>query len=134
MRQRGSTARGPSQRQLRVGEELRHILSSIIMRNDWPAGDIPQPVTISQVDISPDLQNALIFVMPLGGEKREESLNFLIDMIPYLRKQLASSIVLRRVPYLKFVLDDTFDHADHMNRVFASLIPAKNSDTSDAAS
>lgn len=124
-----SSPKGPSQRQLRVGEEVRHVLSSIILRNDWPVGELAQPITVSRVDISPDLQNALVFVMPLGGKAREDTLAFLKDMIPFLRKQLAKQVVLRRVPQLKFVLDDTFDKAERMQHVFASLKPSPIDDT-----
>lgn len=121
MIQRKSSIKGPSQRQLRVGEEIRHILASVIMRNDWPMGELQHPVTVSRVDISPDLQNALAFIMPLGGDAREETLSFLKEMIPFLRKQLAKNIALRRVPQLKFVIDDSFDKAERMQHVFSSI-------------
>lgn len=117
---------GPSQRQLRVGEEVRHVLSSIIMRNDWPVGELVTPVTVSRVDVSPDLQNALVYVMPLGGQDQDQTLVFLKDMAPYMRKMLASSITLRRVPNLKFVLDDTFEKAERMERLFLSLPEASD--------
>ena len=58
-----------SQRQLRVGEEIRHALAGILMRGDvpWPQGFSPPTVTVTEVKISPDLKNATAYVMPLGG-------------------------------------------------------------------
>ena len=113
----------PSQRQLRVGEELRHILASIILRNDWPSGETLSPLTVTRVDMSPDLQNALVFFMPLGGEKQEETLLFLKENVGYLRKMMGKNITLRRVPMLRFVLDDTFEKAERMERLFKSVQP-----------
>lgn len=110
-----------SQRQLRVAEELRHVLSGLIQRGDFPEGDLHVPVTISRVDISPDLQNALVFFMPLGGLHTEETLEFLRKNSWFLRKGIGGKMQLRRVPYLQFIVDDTFDAADRMNKLFQSL-------------
>lgn len=110
-----------SQRQLKVGEEVRHILSHLIQRGDFPEGDLPVPVTLSRVDISPDLQNAVILFMPLGGLYKEEIKDFLRINAWYLRKNLGERLSLRRVPRLTFLVDDTFDKADKMNKLFASL-------------
>lgn len=110
-----------SQRQLRVAEELRHVLSSVIQRGDFPEGDLKSPVTISRVDISPDLQSALVFIMPLGGLNQEDSLEFLKKNAWYFRKNIGGRMHLRRVPNLHFVLDETFDAADKMNRLLLSL-------------
>ncbi|MBX9976966.1 MAG: 30S ribosome-binding factor RbfA [Alphaproteobacteria bacterium] len=113
-----------SQRQLRVGEEVRHVLSQTISMNDWPVGELSVPVTVTQVSMSPDLQKALVFVMPLGGVEREETLEFLSEMIPYMRKRLASSMSLRRVPMLRFVIDETFDKAEKMDNLFKAIKPS----------
>ena len=110
-----------SQRQLKVGEEVRHILASLIQRGDFPEGSLPVPVTLSRVDVSPDLQNAVVLFMPLGGLHKEEIMEFLRLNAWYLRKNLGERLSLRRVPRLTFVLDETFDKADKMNKLFASL-------------
>lgn len=104
-----------SQRQLRVGEEIRHILSEIIQRGDLPDGDLLSPVTISRVDISPDLQNALVFFMPLAGMNKEENKEVLKRNNWFLRRSLGQKITLRRVPYLHFILDESFDAAEKMD-------------------
>lgn len=113
----------PSQRQLRVGEEIRHILSSIVLRNDWPSGDLSTPITITRVDISPDLQNAVVFVMPLGGTHQDETIAFLKENVGYLRKMVGKNMTLRRVPMLRFILDDTFEKADRMEKLLKSVQP-----------
>ena len=106
-----------SQRQLRVAEEVRHILSEIIQRGDLPEGSLSTPVTVSRVDISPDLQNALVFVMPLGGLHKEETLDVLKTNKWYLRKNLGQKVTLRRVPQLHFILDETFDAAEKIDQL-----------------
>lgn len=118
-----SSFKQPSQRQLRVGEEMRHILSTIVLRNDWPSGDLSTPITITRVDISPDLQNAVVFVMPLGGLQKDETLSFLKENTGYLRKMVGKNITLRRVPMLHFIIDDTFEKADRMEKLLKSVQP-----------
>jgi ribosome-binding factor A len=112
---------GPSQRQLRVGEEIRHILARLLMR-----GDLHDPalsgvsVTVSEVRISPDLKNATIFAMPLSGKGVEEVLKGLNRSAPYLRSQVAQEIQLRYAPTLKFVADKSFDAAHHIEELLRS--------------
>ncbi len=109
-----------SQRQLRVGEEMRHVLSDIIIRNDWPVGSLKTPVTVTQVDISPDLQAAIVYVMPLGGGEKENTIDFLKEMGFYIRKILGKKLALRRVPTLKFKIDETFEEAEKIDRLLRS--------------
>ena len=112
---------GPSQRQLRVAEEIRHILARLLMR-----GDLRDPalsgvsVTVSEVRISPDLKNATAFAMPLSGKGVEEVLKGLNRSAPYLRSQVAQEIQLRYAPTLKFVEDKSFDEAHHIEELLRS--------------
>jgi ribosome-binding factor A len=112
---------GPSQRQLRVAEEIRHILARLLMR-----GDLHEPtlagvsVTVSEVRISPDLKNATVFAMPLSGKGVEEVLKGLNRSAPYLRSQVAQEIQLRYAPALKFVPDKSFDEAHHIEEILRS--------------
>ena len=63
------SGRAPSQRQLRVGEELRHALAQMIARTEFRDADLAgQPVTVTEVRVSPDLRNATVYVTPLVGE------------------------------------------------------------------
>ena len=101
-----------SQRQLRVGEELRHALALILGR-----GELRDPalqdvaVTVSEVRISPDLKNATAYVMPLGGAHAEDVLAGLKRSAAFLRGALAREVSLRHMPSLTFALDTSFDHA-----------------------
>lgn len=102
--------KAPSQRQLRVGEELRHIIANIIER-----GDIRDPglqgrtITVTEVRVSPDLKNATVFVVPLGGGDPTEILQGLKRARPFLRHEIARQIDLRVVPDLFFEPDTSFD-------------------------
>ncbi len=106
-----------SQRQLRVGEELRHILARILERgelNDPAVRDTT--ITITEVGISADLKNATAYVIPLGGDKSmmRQVLIGLNRATPYLRRAIAEKIHLHYIPRLSFLADTTFDDAGHI--------------------
>ena len=111
--------RAPSQRQLRVGEEIRHALSEILRRADFRDPDLKDlNVTVSEVRISPDLKNATAFIMPLGGGSHSEAIiGGLNRASAFLRSQLAKSVRLQHVPRLGFISDTSFDYADHIGRL-----------------
>jgi ribosome-binding factor A len=106
---------GPGQRQLRVGEELRHALARILGR-----GELRDPllrdatVTVTEVRISPDLKNATAFVMPLGGTQAPEILAALRRSAPYLRGVIGREVPLRYSPSIGFELDTSFEHASRI--------------------
>jgi ribosome-binding factor A len=110
--------REPSQRQLRVGEELRHALSRILQR-----GELHDPVlqdvavTVTEVRVSPDLKNATAYVMPLGGRRTAEVIAGLTRSAGFLRGQLAREVPLRFSPGLVFALDTSFDHASRISEL-----------------
>jgi len=105
----------PSQRQLRVGEELRHALARLLR-----PGELRDPalfdanVTVTEVQLSPDLRNATAFIMPLAGAHAADIVAGLCRSAPYLKGQIARLVQLRRVPNLSFALDDAFDNADRI--------------------
>ena len=115
-RAQSSGQRAPSQRQLRVGEELRHALSRILAR-----GELHDPVlsdlslTVTEVRISPDLKNATAFVVPLGGGDSTEALDALNRASAFLRSQLGREVHLRHMPRLSFQADGSFDEAQKIN-------------------
>lgn len=106
----------PSQRQLRVGEELRHALAAILGR-----GELRDPalqdvtVTVSEVRVSPDLKSATAFVMPLAGRHAGEVIAGLRRSAGFLRAQLGREVPLRYTPSLSFELDTSFDHASRID-------------------
>lgn len=106
----------PSQRQLRVGEEVRHALALAFER-----GEIRDPalvgrsMTVTEVRISPDLKNATAFVMPLGGGDAEEAVAALNRAASYLRGWVGKQVRLRYVPKINFRFDDSFDEAGRLD-------------------
>jgi ribosome-binding factor A len=115
-----SGPREASQRQLRIGEELRHILAQLLR-----PGELRDPaladasITVTEVRLSPDLKNATAFVMPLGGGKADDILAGLKRSAPYLKSRVAREVALRYVPSLSFALDRAFDSAAHMTELLA---------------
>ncbi len=134
MTRRRSGGSPPTQRQLRVGEELRHVLAGVLAR-----GELRDPalqdlsITVTQVRISPDLRNATAYVMPLGGDRAADSLAALRRAAPFLRGQVARSVDLRLVPQLDFAIDTSFDHAQRIDGLLrrpevARDLPADDTD------
>lgn len=116
-----NAGRPPSQRQLRVGEEIRHTLAEILRRGDFHDPELAElNVTVTEVRISPDLRNATVFVTPLGGSGMEEALAALKRGAPYLRGQIARSLTLRYAPMLSFEGDTSFDYAHHIDNILHS--------------
>lgn len=114
--------KAPSHRQKRVSEEIRQVLAGIIARGDFFAPELrDRSITITNVTISPDLRNALIFVMPLGGENQEEILTYLKKYRNELRYLMAKELQLRYVPNVKFTLDDSFEQAAKIAELFAKI-------------
>lgn len=110
-------SRAPSYRQLRMGEEVRHILSTLFLRSEFPEPGLPTSVTITQVKMSPDLQNATVYIMPLGGLYREETLAYLKEIASYIRHQLGKELQSKFTPALRFHIDESFDQAERIEKL-----------------
>lgn len=111
----------PTQRQLRVGEEIRHILSRTLSHAE--SGDAlldRSSITITEVRVSPDLQNAVVYVMPLGGKQVPEILSSLKDRAWYFRKEVARQLTTRVVPRLVFHADPSFDEMMRIDSLLKS--------------
>lgn len=107
--------RAPGQRQLRVGEELRHLLAQLLERGNMRDPDLRDAsITVTSVDVSPDLRNATAFVVPLGGKDEERFLAALRRAAPWFRARVSESAGLRSAPDIRFELDRTFDEADRI--------------------
>jgi len=122
-----------SQRQLRVGEEIRHGLADVLMRRELRDPDLPDPPpTITEVRISPDLKNATVFFAPLGGAAddaaRKTVAAALARATPFLRRHLAAVTRLRQVPSLSFRYDDAFDTAGRISALIHRSRPAAMED------
>ncbi len=113
---------GPSQRCLRVSETIRSALANIFLQEGF-YGSVLQgmSITVSEVRISPDLKNALVFVLPLGGKIPEGFLAAMEAMTPHFRHMLAGKIDLRVVPRLQFKIDESFEYANKINTLLSNI-------------
>ena len=109
-------SKAPSQRQLRVGETLRHALAEIIERETFQDPALAGvTLTVTQVEASPDLKHATVFVTPLGGGDMRDILAGLERVKSFLRRETSKRVQLRYLPDLRFAADVTFDQADHID-------------------
>jgi ribosome-binding factor A len=111
-------AGGGSQRQLRVGELIRHELAEMLSR-----GDIHDPVieahmiTVPEVRVSPDLRLATVYVMPLGGRDIEAVIEALDRNKRYVRGEISRRVNLKFAPEIRFRADERFDEAERIEKL-----------------
>ncbi len=112
MKQAPATPEARSVRLLKVGEQVRHVLSELLMR-DAVHDDVlrTHAVSITQVRMSPDLRHATVFVKPLLGQDEEVVVKALRTNTAYLQKEVAGRLKLKYAAKLKFLADDSFDEA-----------------------
>ena len=111
-----------SQRQLRVGEELRHLISNALLRESFYDQIIENnTITVTEVNVSPDLKNAKVFIMPLGGENKLEVLDSLNKSNGRIKKLISSNINLRQIPKLQFKIDETFEYAKNIENILQKI-------------
>jgi ribosome-binding factor A len=113
---------GPSQRQLRVGENIRRSLSEVLMRGDVHDPDLNRiSVTVCEVRTSPDLKVATVYVSPLGGgaELEAQLIELLAKNAGELRRAVGRALALKYAPQLRFRIDETFDKMDATTALFA---------------
>jgi len=104
------TPEGRSVRLLRVGEQVRHILSDILSRGDVHDDTLQSHlVSVTEVRMSPDLRHALVFVKPLLGQDEEVVLKALRTHTAFLQREVASRVQLKYAAKLKFRADESFD-------------------------
>jgi ribosome-binding factor A len=112
---------GPSQRQLRVGETLRHALAEILVRGDIRDPDLMGvSVTITQVIPSGDMRHATAYCEPLGGKNADKIVAALNRHKAYLRGQMGHLIALKFTPELRFVEDTSFAEAERIENILKS--------------
>lgn len=113
------SAGGQTQRQLRVGEELRHIVAGIFQADRLHDPDLAgRSITVTQVRVSPDLRNATVFVLPLAPDDGSDEATILAALkraSPHLTSLAAKELRTRRAPRLAFARDDSYDRADEIN-------------------
>jgi ribosome-binding factor A len=112
---------GPSQRQLRVGEMLRHAISEIFYRNEIRDPDLDGvSVTVTQVKPSGDMRHATVFVEPLGGQNADKIVAALNRHARYIRGEMGHRITLKFTPDLRFVEDHSFAEAQKIEDILRS--------------
>jgi ribosome-binding factor A len=116
------TSKEPSQRQRRVAEEIRHILAETLARSQCGDPFLDNtPITVTEVQISPDFQHANVYVMPLGGQYVSEILSALKEKAWYFRKEVAHALKIRVTPKLVFHVDTSFDEAERIESLLQSI-------------
>jgi ribosome-binding factor A len=115
---RKSSAAGGSQRQLRVGETVRHAVADILVDGSVHDSDLESHIiTVPEVRMSPDLKLATIYVMPLGGRDTEIVIAALERNKKFLRGEVARRVNLKFAPDLRFRVDDRFDEAERIEKL-----------------
>ena len=116
----GTGHRVPSQRQRRVGEEVRHVLARVLREGESREPELANAsITVTEVRMSPDLRNATAFVMPLGGAKAGEILAALKHRAGFLKGLVGRELGLRYTPNIAFALDASFDQAERIHRLLS---------------
>ena len=115
------TQEGRSVRLLRVGEQVRHVLSEILQRGDVHDDVLAShPVSVTEVRMSPDLRHATVFVKPLLGQDEEAVLKALRTNTAYLQREVAGRVRMKYAARLKFLADESFDEGTHIDRLLRS--------------
>ena len=111
---------GPSQRQLRVAELIRRRLSDVLSQGDIHDPDLNRlSITVGEVTCSPDLKVATAYVLPLGGDHRDEALDALKRNRSEIRRVVGKGLALKFSPEIRFRIDETFDRLDTTRAMFA---------------
>lgn len=120
MAKRFNDGPGPSQRQLRVAELIRRRLSDVLHHGDIHDPDLNRlSITVGEVTCSPDLKVATAYVLPLGGDHREEAIEALKRNRHEIRRVVGKGLALKFSPDFRFRIDETFDRLDTSRAMFA---------------
>ena len=116
--QRNETPEGRSVRLLRVGEQVRHVLSEILQRGDVHDDTLQSHlVSVTEVRMSPDLRHATVFVKPLLGQDEDVVLKALRTNTAYLQREVATRVRMKYAAKLKFIADESFDEGSHIDKL-----------------
>lgn len=120
---------GRSVRTLRVGEQVRHVLSEILQRGDVHDDVLARHViSITEVRMSPDLRHATVFVKPLLGRDEEAVLKALRTNTAFLQREVATRVKMKYAARLKFLADESFDEGSHIDALLRSPDVARDLD------
>ena len=117
-------------RLLRVGEQMRHVISDILARGDVHDETLAKhPVTITEVRMSPDLRHATVFMKPLLGRDEEAVLKALRTNTAYLQREVAARVHMKYAAKLKFLADESFDEGSHIDTLLRAPHVAQDLDS-----
>jgi ribosome-binding factor A len=129
MKNRKERDSGPSQRQLRVGELIRHAIAEVLARGDVPDPVLSShPITVPEVRMSPDLRLATAYVMPLGGRGQKAVMEALERNQKLLRTEVVRKVNLKFAPEVRFLIDERFDEAERIEKLLRSPEVARDLD------
>tara|TARA_Y100000590_G_scaffold399440_1_gene482686 strand:- start:483 stop:848 length:366 start_codon:yes stop_codon:yes gene_type:complete len=107
-----------TQRQLRVGEMIKQALGMIFIKGEAKLPNVEtKEITVTEVRMSPDLKTARIYVLPLGGKKADETVEKLKEFSFVIRKVLSKKVVMKFLPKIFFVKDESFDYAEKIENL-----------------
>ncbi len=107
-----------TQRQLRVGEMIKQTLSMVFIKQEAKLPNIEtKEITVTEVRMSPDLKTARVYVMPLGGKNADETVKKLKEFSFVIRKVLSKKVVMKFLPKIFFVKDESFDYAEKIENL-----------------
>ncbi|MGH1455295.1 MAG: 30S ribosome-binding factor RbfA [Alphaproteobacteria bacterium] len=121
---KGKSQNGPSQRQLRVGEQLRHIISETLQRghfNDELLLNKSNTIIVSEVRPSPDMKHARAYVMSINGDNMDELIEALNENAKTFQKEIGRNMNMKFTPRVKFVTDTSFDEAQHITNILRGV-------------
>ena len=118
----GKLGKPVTQRQLRVGEMIKQALSMIFLKDEAKLPNVQtKGITVTEVRMSPDLKTAKVFVLPLGGKNSEEIVGKLKEFSFIVRKVLSKKIIMKYLPKLFFVKDESFDYAEKIENLIKQV-------------
>jgi len=107
-----------SQRQLRFGELVKQSLGQIFIRDEAKVPNLEtKNITVTEVRMSPDLKNARVYIMPLGGKNIDEAVNILTEFSYLVRKALSKKLDIKFLPRVSFIADKSFDYAEKIEKL-----------------
>ena len=110
------------QRSLRIGEIVRHALCDLFLRTSFYEPELRDvTITVTEVQVSPDLRFATVFIVPLGGKNLESVCLGLKRLAPFFRARLGQAVHLRYIPHLSFKSDHSFDHAHRIEALIQRI-------------
>lgn len=130
MKQNHKSSKEPSQRQLRVGEQLRHIIAQTMQRGHLHSEVLldAEQITVTEVRVSPDLKNATAYIIPLGGKNLDEILPALNQEAKTFQKEINAQSNLKFTPRITFKQDTTFDKVQRLDQILHEIHTGKDDD------